>query len=41
MGNSFTGDTSRLIAFRGLGAADSPKFYVFATPLFGEADHAR
>lgn len=41
MGNSFTGDASRLIAFRGLRAADFSKFFPVVAPLFGEVHHAR
>ena len=41
MGNCLTGDASRLIAFRGLRAADFSKFHVVIAPLLGEAHHAR
>lgn len=41
MGNSLTGDASRLIAFHGLCAADFSKFFALAAPLFGEMHHAR
>lgn len=41
MGNYLTGDEYRLIAFQGLRAADFSRFFAVATPLFGEAHHAR
>lgn len=41
MGNSLTGDASRLIAFHGLRAADFSKFLAAAAPLIGEVHHAR
>ena len=41
MGNFLRGDASRLIAFRGLRAADFSKPLVVIAPLFGEAHHAR
>jgi len=40
MGNCLKGDTSRLIAFRGLRAADFSRLSGVATPLFGEACYA-
>jgi hypothetical protein len=39
MGNCYTGDAPRLIAFRGR-AAEFSILTVVATPLFGEARHA-
>lgn len=40
MGNCYTGDAPRLIAFRGPRAAEFSILTVVATPLFGEARHA-
>ncbi len=40
MGNCLKGDTSRLIAFRGLGAADFSRLPFVVTSLFGEGCHA-
>ena len=37
MGNSLTGDASRLIAFHGLRAADFSLFFVNTAPLFGQS----
>ncbi|MEZ0134719.1 MULTISPECIES: hypothetical protein [Novosphingobium] len=40
MGNCLKGDTARLIAFRGLRAADFSRISVVVAPLVGEAFYA-